>query len=81
MNETDRTKLLNEQFDKQATIYNKYKKAEETRDKQDENDLKDAQETYFLINPFGEYTLDQAGKIFDKKSSTFFHSICELPLS
>lgn len=73
MNETDRTKLLNEQFDKQATIYNKYKKAEEARDKQDENDLKDAQETYFLIDPLGEYTLDQAGKIFDKLGGLRFY--------
>ena len=73
MNETDRTKLLNEQFDKQATIYNKYKKAEEARDKQDEKDLKDAQETYFLINPLGEYTLDQAGKIFDKLGGLRFY--------
>jgi hypothetical protein len=73
MNETDRTKLLNEQFDKQATIYNKYKKAEEARDKQDEKDLKDAQETYFLIDPLGEYTLDQAGKIFDKLGGLRFY--------
>lgn len=73
MNETDRTKLLNEQFDKQATLYNKYKKAEEARDKQDEKDLKDAQETYFLIDPLGEYTLDQAGKIFDKLGGLRFY--------
>ena len=73
MNETDRTKLLNEQFDKQATIYNKYKKAEEARDKQDEKDLKDAQETYFLINPLGEYSLRQAEIIFDKVSGLRFY--------
>jgi len=73
MNETDRTKLLNEQFDKQATLYNKYKKAEEARDKQDEKDLKDAQETYFLINPLGEYSLRQAEIIFDKVSGLRFY--------
>ena len=74
MNETDRTKLLNEQFDKQATIYNKYKKAEEARDKQDEKDLKDAQETYFLINPLGEYSLRQAEIIFNKVSGLRFYN-------
>tara|TARA_B100000424_G_C22941032_1_gene500767 strand:- start:442 stop:2559 length:2118 start_codon:yes stop_codon:yes gene_type:complete len=74
MNETDRTKLLNEQFDKQATLYNKYKKAEEARDKQDEKDLKDAQETYFLINPLGEYSLRQAEIIFNKVSGLRFYN-------